>query len=128
MPFGAQQQSQSSNNSPAPARGHSLPRSLGSSNTVPNKQKSDFRKQGSITNLLSMTSPDPPPTQQKQSPPKPEPVFYNPYAPKKPTDDSTVNYSEINGTPINGNHNSLTNGKTVASVIPPNSTTNNFSN
>ena len=46
MPFGPQQQSQSTNNSPAPARGHSLPRSLGSSNTVPNKQKSDFKKQG----------------------------------------------------------------------------------
>jgi len=80
-------------------RGSSLPRSMGSSTPVNysnNKKPVEFKKQGSISNLLSWTDPDPQPLTTPATsaqPKKEEPAPYNPYAPKKPADDSVINYN-----------------------------------
>ena len=114
MPFGSAPGQNSSSNIPqAPMRGQSLPRSMGSSTTPSYTKKPDMKKQGSITNLLSMAVPDAPPPSGPPKPPKQEPVLYNPYAPKKPSDDSNVNYREMNG-----NHKKMTNGNKPPQTAP----------
>jgi len=83
---------------PTQMRGSSLPRSMGSSTPSYTTQKPlEFKKEGSISRLLSWTDPDDPPqpsptkTTANQGPP---PLPYNPYAPKnKPVDDSVINYN-----------------------------------
>eukprot|EP00093_Oithona_nana_P002070 02070.XXX_29100_32832_1 [CDS] Oithona nana genome sequencing. len=75
-------------------RGSSLPRSMGSTTMMANTpyKKPEFKKQGSISDLLSFTDPDPPPATMFQSKPQAEP--YNPYAKKKPSnDDSVIEYN-----------------------------------
>ena len=72
-------------------RGSSLPRSLGSATpTYGPKKPADFKRQGSISNLLSFSDPPPAPVIQHK---KAESVPYNPYAPKKPVDDSVIDYN-----------------------------------
>merc|ERR1712203_1134104 len=54
----------------------------------------ELKKQGSISNLLSWTDPDPQISPVTTSPPKREEITpYNPYAPKKPADDSVIDYN-----------------------------------
>ena len=77
-----------------------------------------------------MAVPDPPPPEKTKPQANPEPVFYNPYAPKKPIDDSVINYTDMNGNHGNKNGNSIapampqnnhsiTKMQPIASVAPP---------